>query len=82
VIGNRRGRGPVQALMGGEGEAEGAAGGGGVEAGGEEDWEALAADWLDRVVSAAAGLYGDAVLRIPELSAQVRQGRPVLAGAY
>ncbi|GFR44476.1 hypothetical protein Agub_g5739, partial [Astrephomene gubernaculifera] len=47
--------------------AAAAAGGGGDSA---AEWEEVAAEWLDKVVSGAAGMYGEAVCRIPALSHQ------------
>ncbi len=50
---------------GGAAAAASASGGGTV--GVEEEDEELAAEWLDRVVSGAAGLYADALFAVPQL---------------
>lgn len=50
---------------------------GGVDGGGSgsvdpsAEWEELAAEWLDKAVSGAAGMYADAIFKISYLTEQV-----------
>ncbi|GLC36637.1 hypothetical protein PLESTM_000483600 [Pleodorina starrii] len=57
------------------GSASGGAAGGGATGSAEvsdpaAEWEELAAEWLDKAVSGAAGMYTDAIFKIPALSEQ------------
>ncbi|KXZ47642.1 hypothetical protein GPECTOR_34g801 [Gonium pectorale] len=54
---------------GAPGAADGAAGGDSAA-----EWEELAAEWLDKAVSGAAGMYQEALLKIPLLTHQARDG--------
>ncbi|KAG2435213.1 hypothetical protein HXX76_007296 [Chlamydomonas incerta] len=62
----------LEVLMGDTGDdtSAAAAAGGGAEAGGAAEWEELAAEWLDKAVSGAAGMYADAIFKIGELGQQ------------